>query len=269
MLGKAQVNIMTKDEQRFLIDVGMSGLHFPIRACSRDNPEGQPTVAEISVSARIWKKFEASWIDKFIQIAHRHRDTIGPAALRSHIMEYYKEFRAASVRLDYQYPFFHEKLTPVSKERCLVRYRCLYSAKIDSMEKGVKVVQRIEAPVLTTYPGSTPETAGGLFAQLSIVDCEVETADTECLTEDLIEMIDRHALMPIYSFLTPEDQAEIIRKVHSEKKTSVVMTDAIKEELRQHPSVRWYAIRTSNHGMLHSYSTFIATEKSNWAPLSV
>jgi GTP cyclohydrolase I len=260
---------MATEEQRFLIDVGMSGLHFPIRACSRDNPDGQSTVAEISVSARIWKNFEASWIDKFIQIAHRHRETLGPASLRSHIMDYYKEFRAASVRLEYQYPFFHEKITPFSKEKCLVRYRCLYSATIDSMEKGVKLIQRIEAPVLTTYPGSTPETEGGLFAQLSVVDCEVETSNGGCLTEDLIDIIDRNALMPVYSFLTPEDQAEIIRKVHSDKKTSVVMTDSIKEELRRHPAVRWYRIRTNNHGMLHSYSTFVATEKTSWAPMAV
>lgn len=255
------------DEQRFLVDVGMSNLHFPIHAQSRVLADGQPTIAEISIVARIWRKFEATWIDKFIQIAHRHRETIGPKSLRANIMDYFKELRAASVRVDFDYPFFYEKSTPVSQEKCLVRYRCNYSAKINSLERGPKVTQRFEVPVITTYPGSIPGEDGGLFAQLTVVDCEIETANADVYPEDIIELVDRHALLPVYSFLTSEDQAAVIRKAHSEQKTSVVMTDEIKEDLAKNPAIAWYAVRCRNFGMLHSYSTYVATEKSSWAPL--
>jgi hypothetical protein len=46
--------------------------------------------------------------------------------------------------------------------------------------------------------------------------------------EELVEIVDKHALTPIYSFLTAEDQAFIIQKIHSEYKTSVMVTDEIK-----------------------------------------
>jgi len=256
------------EQQRFLIDVGMSNLHFPIRARSRVDEKGQPTVAEIGIIARIWKKFEASWIDKFIQIVHRHRDTIGPETLRANIMDYYEEFRAASVRVDFRYPFFYEKTTPVSKEKCLVRYRCRYSAKIDSIDTGPRVIQQIKIPVITTYPGSVPGVDGGLFAQHSVVECEIETNEFDLFPEDVIDIVDKQALMPVYSFLTPDDQAAIIKKVHTEERSSVVLTDEVKKELGRHPAVHWYAVRISNFGILHSYSTFVGTEKSTWAPLA-
>jgi GTP cyclohydrolase FolE2 len=86
--------------------------------------------------------------------------------------------------------------------------------------------------------------------------------------EELVEIVDRHALAPVYSFLTPEDQAFLIAKAHSERKTSVVILDEIREELARNKRIEWYSLRCSNLGMLHPYTTVISTEKSRWVPFS-
>ena len=125
----------------------------------------------------------------------------------------------------------------------------------------------MEVPVITTYPASDPEKPGGLFGQLSIVVIEIQSGK-EIYPEDLVEIVDRHALSPVYSFLTEEDQIFVIQKVHSEKRSSVVMTDRVKEELARSEGIDWYSVRCSNFGMLHSYSTVIGTEKSMWVPFS-
>ena len=106
----------------------------------------------------------------------------------------------------------------------------------------------------------------GLFGQLSVVAIEVDSM-RDVYPEDLVAIVDAHALAPVYSFLTPEDQAEVIRRIHSEAKTSVVMVDEIKNELRSIPGDS-YTVRCANFGMLHPYSTFIGTEKSMWVPFS-
>ncbi len=126
----------------------------------------------------------------------------------------------------------------------------------------------MEIPCITTYPASSAEKPGGLFGQLSIVAIEVETRK-DLYPEDLVEIVDKHALSPIYSFLTEDDQAFVIQRVHSEKLTSVVLTDKIKTELAHNKDIDWYSVRCSNFGMLHSYSTLIGTEKSRWVPFSV
>jgi len=38
-------------EKRFLVDVGMKDLPFPIKAASKVYPDGQDTIANISISA--------------------------------------------------------------------------------------------------------------------------------------------------------------------------------------------------------------------------
>lgn len=255
------------DEKKFLMDVGMRNLPFPMRVISKVDAEGQFTVADISITARIMKEFEARWIDKFIQILHKHRDRIGTKTLRVNIMDYLEELRAATVKVDFDYPFFVEKTTPVSGEKCLVRYLCTYSARASSIENDPKIFFKIEIPAITTYPASDQEKPGGLFGQLSIVVIEVQSKK-DIYPEDLVDIVDRHALSPVYSFLTEEDQVSVIHKVHTEKRTSVVMTDGIKDELARRQEIDWYSVRCSNFGMLHSYSTVIGTEKSMWVPFS-
>ncbi|MCX5679806.1 MAG: GTP cyclohydrolase, FolE2/MptA family [Candidatus Omnitrophica bacterium] len=253
-------------EKRYLADVGMKNLPFPMKVTSKVKADGQFTVANISINARVMQEFEAGWIDKFIEIVHQHRDRIGTKTLRTNIKEYIKKLHASTIRIDFDYPYFIEKLTPVSKEKCLVRYFCTYSAKISSVDTKPVVIFKIQIPAITTYPAST-EKAGGLFGQLSIVEIEVESK-RDIYPEDLVRIVDRHALVPVYSFLTKEDQNFVIQKVHSEKRTSVIMTDEIKNELAHNSMINWYSIRCSNFGMLHSYSTIISTEKSAWIPWS-
>jgi GTP cyclohydrolase IB len=254
-------------EKRFLVDVGMNNLPFPMRVASRNERDGQQTVAEISIQARIMHEFEARWIDRFIRILHDHRDRIGTSSLKANIMDYLKELEANAVTVDFDYPFFIEKRTPVSKEKCLVRYKCRYSVKMSVANETPKVTFAIKVPIITTYPVANHETKGGAFAQLSVIDIEVESGN-DIFPEDIVEIVDRHALMPVYSFLTEKDQEHVIDLIHSQNKTSVEVVDEIKSEFAQNRKIDWYSVRATNFGMLHSYSTVIGTEKSMWVPFS-
>ncbi|MGA2915773.1 MAG: GTP cyclohydrolase, FolE2/MptA family [Sedimentisphaerales bacterium] len=255
------------DEKRFLVDVGMKDLPFPIRVLSRVNPEGQFTIANISVDARIMQQFEAKWIDQFIIILHQHRDIIGTKTIATNVWDYLEKLKANTAQITFDYPFFVEKLTPVSKEKCLVRYLCKYIAKAHSTEKKARVIFRIAVPCITTYPASHPEMQKSLFGQLSIIDIEVDSKK-DVYPESIIDLVDKHALVPVYSFLTEKDQDFVIDKIHSQSKTSVVVIDEIKDELARDSNINWYAVRSSNFGMLHSYQTVIGTEKSMWVPFS-
>ena len=93
-------------------------------------------------------------------------------------------------------------------------------------------------------------------------------AQTRGFAADPVEIVDRNALSPVYSFLTDEDQIHIITKVHSKRITSVVLTDAVKECLARDENVEWYSVRCDNFSMLHSYSTLVGIEKNMCIPSS-
>jgi GTP cyclohydrolase I len=251
------------EERRYLVDVGLQDLPYPVRVASRVAPDGQPTIANISISARINHSFEAHGISKIIQIVHSHRDVIGTSTLKKNVQAYLDGLNATDVSATFTYPFFVEKLTPVSKEKCLVRYQCAYTAKASSFKP--RVAFKIQIPCLTTYPSARSDQPGGLFAQLSALTIETQS-DGDVFPEDLVEVVDRQGLAPIYSYLGDEDEQCIIKKVHSQRRTSVQVTDDIEQELRERKDISWFSIRCVNFGMLHSYATLIGTEKSLWTP---
>jgi len=248
------------NERKFLVDVGIKDLPFPIQVVSKDDPDDKHTIANVSMTARILKEFEARWIDKFIRILHHHRERLGPKTLKVIMDDCLAEFQASSVQMDFEYPIFVEKVSPISEERCLVQYMCAHSAKMHSGGEEPLITFRIEVPCITTYPGAIPERPEGLFGQLSTVAITVKTKK-EVYPEDLVRIVDTCALAPVYSFLDDEDQIYIIQKIHSEKKSSVVMIDEIKDMLALNRNIEWYSVRCYNYGMLHSYTTIIGTEK--------
>ena len=69
-------------DKRFLVDVGINNLPYPIVVNSRVDPLGQATVAVIGIQTRIMQEFEALWIDKFIHILHDHKGRVEPTRLR-------------------------------------------------------------------------------------------------------------------------------------------------------------------------------------------
>ena len=253
-----------KNDKSFLVDVELNNLPFPIKVLSRDNNNGQQTIASISIVARIMHDFEAKWINKFIQILHNHRDTIGTKTMSKNIMEYFNSLNASMVKIDFNYPFFMEKTTPVSNEKCLVKYQCTYSEK-KSTVMAPKILMKIEVPVITSYPEMSPIESRTLFGQLSLVIVTVESA-VEIYPESIIEIVEKNALSPVYSFLSEDDEASLIQKIHNNQKTSVEVIDDIKNELSLNQNIEWGSVRSKNYGMLHNYATVVTTEKSLWVP---
>lgn len=255
------------NENKFLQDVGVKNVPIPLIALSKTNPDGQHTVANVSISARIMQEFRADWIDRCIQVLHKHGIGTVQKNLRTNIVDYLTLLNASAVKVELEYPFFVKKTTPASREKCQVRYVCTCTAKITSTNSVPTVLFKIEIPVITTYPVKLGGSQGGLFAQTSTVTVELESGK-DIFPEDLIEIVEKHALSPVYSFLTTEDQEHIIKKVHSVEITSVDMIDGIKTDLAGNTDISWYSVTSTNYGILHSYTTFINTEKSDWIPLS-
>ena len=187
--------------------------------------------------------------------------------LRTNIHDYMNELKATSVKIDFEYPYFVEKLTPVSHDKCLVKYNCVYSAKITATEPEPKIIFKIEVPVITSDPSSESSEKNRLFGQLSIVTLEIQS-QKDIFPEDLISIVDKRALAPVYSFLTFEDQLNIIDKVHLYTQSSVVMTNEIQNDLAKISDINWYSVKSNNLSLLHSYTTLVATEKSMWIPSS-
>jgi GTP cyclohydrolase IB len=250
------------------VDAGFQGLPFPMRVPSRANREGQATVADISISARIRGVHEGEWIHQIMRILHEHRDRIGVSTLRINIMDYLLQLDADMVRVDFKYPFFIEKLTPVSREKCLVCYPCSYSARVPSVTGSPRIFFSVTVPVLTSFPAPALYGYNSPPTQVSRLEIETESL-VDIFPEDLVALADTHALSPVYSFLTSEDQAYVIDRLATQRKDVETVIEGISNELSRNRSLASYAIRSHSGATLFSYDTLLSADKRMLVPASL
>jgi len=255
-----------QNDKRFLVDVGLNDLDYPINALSQMNPEGQRTIARISIHSKIEEKFESGWINKFIEILHRHRDIIGPLTLRKNIKTYYEELNAKMVRIDFAYPFFIEKKTPASSQLNLVKYKCTYSSKMSTTIEP-KTIFKIEVPVITTVPESVKMNPGSYAGQLSIISVVLESY-REVYPETIVNLVESKAISSLYTYLTEDDQNWITRKIQNTNKTNIVLLDEIHNDLEGNEYILWHSVSCTNHNPLQSFSTIMTTERNVWGSRS-
>ena len=84
--------------------------------------------------------------------------------------------------------------------------------------------------------------------------------------EEIVELVDEHCLVPVYSYLPPEDEKYLIRRAHERCVSSVVLTEAVRKDLVCLPAVDWCSVKCKNRGLLHLYSTEVGVEHTPCFP---
>ena len=239
-----------------LTDVGVADLPWPVRVPSRAAPRGQPTVARVAVEARVAREFEADWVDRLLRILHEHRDSIGTQALRREVGAFVEALGASMVAVTLDYPFFVEKRTPRTGQKCLVKHDCSCSVVALSPDASARVFFTIGVPCITTGPSPEGRHGGASVGQSSLVTLETESRG-DVFPEDLVALVDRNALAPLYSFLAPEDREDVLRLIHTGRRTSVEMVERIRNELAADPGLGYYSVRCLDSSFLHPYHTMV------------
>ena len=239
-----------------LADVGVADLLRPVRVPSRADPRGQPTVARVSVEASVAREFEADWVDRLLKVLHAHRDDVGMEALKREVGAYVEALDASVVEVTLDYPFFVEKRTPRTGQKCLVKYDCTYSVVALSPDATPRVFFAITIPCITTGPSPQRWRGGASLGQLSTATLRTES-QRDVYPEDLVALVDRNALVPLYSFLAPEDREDILRRIRTGWRTSVDMVGRIRGELAGDPSLGYYSVCCLDSSILHPYHTTV------------
>lgn len=253
-------------EKRFLVDVGISDVVYPIKAISKSDKEGQNTIAKISIQAKIEEEFESEWINKFVRILHKHRDIIGPSTLKKNIKTYFEELNAKMVRIDFNYPYFIEKKTPASNQLNLVKYNCTYSSKMSTTIEP-KTIFKIDIPVITTIPESVKMNAGSFAGQMSVITVTLESYK-EIYPETIVSLVENKAVSSLYNYLTEDDQNWLTKRIQNTNKTNIVLLDEIDKELKENEYILWHSVSCTNKNPLQSFSTMMTTERDVWGSRS-
>ncbi|MBW7996085.1 MAG: GTP cyclohydrolase I FolE2 [Candidatus Glassbacteria bacterium] len=240
--------------------VGVKGLRYPIVVQDRVNGT-QHTVAEIQMAVHLPHNFRGTHMSRFLEILNRHRGNIASDNLTEILAEMRKKLDAEVAHMELEFPYFIEKLAPVTKAAGLQEYMCTFDGSLGANEEDSNFTLHVRVPVTTLCPCSKEISSYGAHNQRSYVLLSVRFEGFVWI-EDLVEVAEESASCTLYPLLKRKDEKYVTEYAFNNPRfvEDVVRECAIRLEEMQ--DVYWYRVEAENYESIHNHNAYALIEKN-------
>ena len=245
------------DDRGIPIDrVGIKGLRWPIIVWDRAN-KAQHVVAEIDATVSLPAGVKGTHMSRFVEVISGVRGELSLHTLPDLLAQIQRRLDAPSVQLDVRFPYFMERLAPVSKVPSLMEYGAAFHAKLDG--DVFDFVLEVRVPVTTLCPCSKAVSDRGAHNQRSWVDVWVRGNDFLWI-EDVVEAVESCASSPLFALLKREDEKWVTERAYDNPR---FVEDLIREVTRTlEGRSRWLKVSVENLESIHNHSAWAELEWS-------
>ncbi|WP_074315759.1 GTP cyclohydrolase FolE2 [Singulisphaera sp. GP187] len=245
--------------------VGVSNLRYPIVVLDRANQK-QPTVASLSMSVNLPHHFKGTHMSRFVEVLNEHRGEVTMFTLPAILDGLRSRLQAESARIEVRFPYFLERVAPVSGARALMGYDCSFIG--EASEAGEDFVLGVRIPVTSLCPCSKAISDYGAHNQRGHVTIEVRggqnggTGPELIWIEELVEVAERSASAPVFALLKREDERFVTMQAYD---NPAFVEDIVRNAaliLRVDERITWFRVHAENQESIHNHDAFAQVE---WA----
>lgn len=231
--------------------VGVKGIRYPIVV--EDRKQGtQASVAELDIYVELPHHRRGTHMSRFIEILNRYHREAFIGKLDKFLSELKSKLKAETSYVNIFFPYFIQKLAPVSKIASLLCYDCFFEASYGEefvLWIGVKV------PVTTLCPCSKAISEYGAHNQRSLITIKCRYRDFICL-EELIEIAEKHASCEIYPLLKRPDEKYVTEKAYNNPKFVEDIVREITVDLKNDKRVMGFSVESDNAESIHNHNAY-------------
>ena len=239
-----------------LAKVGVKGLEYPIRVLDKIK-KVQHTAAKVDLFANLPHHFKGTHMSRFIEIFHRYRDDLSMPRFLEMLSEIKEDLEAESAYGSMAFPYFVEKMAPVSGLPGIVSCQCLYKGSVNTGRKHFTVA--VSVPVTTVCPCSKAISNRGAHNQRGIVTVEVELGAFFWL-EDIIALVDESASSPVYSLIKREDEKYLTEHAYDNPKFVEDLVRDVYVKIKELNSFPRFSVEAENFESIHNHSAYAFAE---------
>jgi GTP cyclohydrolase IB len=246
-----------KDNRNIDIDqVGVKGIRYPITVLDKDMGK-QQTVAKINMYVNLPRYYKGTHMSRFVEILNEHSRRISLQNFSAILQEVKDRLNAESAHMEITFPFFINKVAPVSGSEGLMEYKCGFKG---SLNKGSDLVIMINVPISTLCPCSKEISDFGAHNQRGEVRLQVRFKKFVWI-EDLIKLVEKAASSDVYSVLKREDEKYVTEAAYN---NPMFVEDIVREialNLNKDPNITWFAVESENFESIHNHNAYAYIEK--------
>lgn len=245
----------TPDERNIAIErVGVCDLKYPITVLDKENKQ-QNVAGTFSLSVDLPRDFKGTHMSRFIEVLNEHRGEVTMHTVPSILDHLLQKLEAKSTHLEVSFPYFIEKLAPVSKKPAFMDYECGFSAEKNQEGQNFVIVVRI--PVTSLCPCSKAISDYGAHNQRGIVEVQVRSKNEELVWfEEIVNYAEESASAPLYSLLKREDERHVTMQAFDNPAFVEDIARDLAVRLRDDNRIEWYRVKVINHESIHNHSAF-------------
>lgn len=255
------------DNRKIAINqVGIKSLKFPINFS--DNAKTQATIAVVNMYVSLPDNVKGTHMSRFIGILNEIYQMQTAISLQNFpqlLQEMIEKLEAENGQIEMNFPFFINKVAPISGVQSLLDYDITLLGKINKTF-GVDLILKIIIPVTSLCPCSKKISDYGAHNQRShITICvkfnnNVITNNKFCI-EDLIQKVEAQASCELYSLLKRPDEKFITEKAYDNPKFVEDIVRDVAATLNNITEIVWFSVESENFESIHNHSAYAKIEK--------
>ena len=235
--------------------VGVKDVELPL-IIQRKNDTDSVVWAKATASVSLPRDYKGTHMSRFIEVLTewRNKNMLG-VDIKGCLKEIIEKLDAKSGELEFEFKYFIDKLSPVSKLVSPVCYDCSFTGTYyDDVYKfylGVKV------PVTTLCPCSKEISDNGAHNQRSIVSLKISYDDNAHIwIEDLVKDVETCASSEIYSLLKREDEKFVTEQAYNNPKFVEDLLRDVIIKIKEKPEIRSFELACESFESIHNHSAW-------------
>jgi len=254
------------DDREVDIDrVGVCDVRIPIVVYDRAK-ERQQTIAMVDLSVFLPRRYKGTHMSRFLEVLNDHRGEVTIETVPKILEDLRTRLDAPSARLHVRFPYFVERLAPVTKASSLLDVECWFTGEAN--DDGVDFVLGVRTPITSLCPCSKEISDYGAHNQRGFITIEARTKPDEngqaqmIWIEELIEVAERAASSPVYALLKRPDERHVTMQAFENPAFVEDLVRDVATELNHEPRLAWYRVHALNQESIHNHNAFAEIEKA-------
>jgi len=240
--------------------VGIKDLELPL-IIQRKDKENLTVWANAKASVSLPAHYKGTHMSRFVEVLNgfREKNLLG-VDIQGCVTELAERLNAKSGYLKFNFKYFIDKESPVTKIKAPMCYDCSFEGILDNYGEDDEEYQfflGVKVPVTTLCPCSKEISKYGAHNQRAIVSVKVAYDEDEHIwLEDLISMIENCSSCSLYSILKRDDEKFVTEHAYDNPKfVEDVLRDVV-IELRNNPIVDRFEVECESIESIHNHSAW-------------
>ena len=240
--------------------VGIKGLELPL-TIQRKNANDIVIYSVATVGVSLPAQYRGTHMSRFVEVLNEwRRKKILGIDIKGCLEEIIKKLQAKSGYLKFDFKYFIDKVSPVTKISAPMCYDCYFEGVLENFgedDEEYKFYLGVKVPVTTLCPCSKEISDYGAHNQRALVAVKITYPEEEHIwIEDLIQNIESSASSELYPLLKREDEKYVTEKAYDNPKfVEDVLRDVV-INLRNNDIIDSFEVECESIESIHNHSAW-------------